>query len=102
VARADGLQLPAHRRVRQLRLVAITAQVAEVKMLKVRRHDFRRQIRRCVVGKMPVPTHDALLHAPWPAHVVLEHLQIVIGFQHQHVCLPHPFHDELRGVTKVG
>ncbi len=55
-----------------------------------------------VVGKMAVPAEDALLDAPRPFGVVLQQLEVMVGFEQQHVRGAHAFDHQFGGVAEVG
>ena len=50
---------------------------------------------------MAVPTEDALFEAPGAMRAILQHFNIVVGFQDQNVRTTHPFKDQLGGVTEI-
>jgi hypothetical protein len=82
VRRSDLLQALADDAVREFGAVAFAAQVAEVQMAQVGGHDLLSGISGGFVREMAVPAQNALLEAPGPRGAILEHLDIVIGFQH--------------------
>ena len=51
---------------------------------------------------MAVTAENALLEAPRPAGAILQHLHVVIGFEHEHVRRADAFDDQFRHVPKVG
>jgi hypothetical protein len=51
---------------------------------------------------MAVPAEDALLKAPGAARTILEHFDIVIGLNQEHVGSAHPLNHQARGVAEVG
>ena len=95
-------QALAHDAMREFGTVAVAAEVAEVKMLKLGGDDLDCDFRSSFVGKMAVPAGDALFEAPGPARIILEHFQIVIRFEHKHVGGADPFTNEARGVAEIG
>lgn len=101
VCSPDFEKFAADRLMREFRAVAVTAQMPEIKMFEVRGDNFAGELCGGVVGKVAVSADDALLDAPWTARIVLQHLQIVIRFQHEHVGPTHTFHDESCRVAKV-
>lgn len=102
VARAEGLQAIGHDALREFGFVAIAAQVAEVEMSQVAGHDFRDAIRGGFVGEMAVPAEDALLQTPRAMRTILQHLHVVIGFEHERVGFADALQHELCDVAKVG
>ena len=102
MARAERLQAIGHDALRQLRLVAIATQVAEVEMLQVAGHDFGDAIRRRFVREMAVPAEDALLQAPRAMRAILQHAHVVIGFEHKRIGFADTFQHELGDVAEVG
>ena len=87
---------------RQFRPVALAAQVAEVEMPKVGRHDLLGRIRRGIVREVSMPAQDSLLEAPRPARAILQHFDIVVGFQHQGVGGPDSIQHQTIDVPKIG
>ena len=87
--------------MRQFRTVALAAEVSQVEMAKVGRHDFLGGVGGVLVGQMTMPPGDALLEAPGTAGV-LQHLEIMIGFQHEHVGLANALEHEFGGMAEVG
>ena len=81
--------------------VALAAQVAQIKVAQLRGHDLRDGFGCRVVGKMAMAAGYALLEAPGPRRI-LQHFQVVIGFQHQHVGRANPFHDQSRCMAQIG
>lgn len=82
--------------------VAVAAQMAKIEVRKISGDDLFRELRGGIVGEMPVPAQDALLGGPRPARVIMEHLHIVIGFEHEHMGRAHAFDDKPRGMAKIG
>lgn len=50
---------------------------------------------------MTVATEDSLFDAPGPFGVLLQELEIVVGFKHQDVGVFDPFDNKLGGVTEI-
>src|SRR6266404_5028524 len=50
---------------------------------------------------MAVPAEDSLFKTPWPMWTVLQHLDVVIRLQHQHVRGPDPLEHQSRRMTQV-
>ena len=61
---ADVMELLGHDIVRQFGLVAFPAQVGEVKVPEVGRHDMCHGFSGGFVREVPVPAQDALLQCP--------------------------------------
>ena len=95
-------QALAHDAMREFGTVAVAAEVAEVKMLKLGGDDLDCDFGGGFVGKMAVPADDALLDAPRTLRVVLKQLEVVIRFEHQGACAANALNDQLRRVTEVG
>ena len=55
-----------------------------------------------VVGEMAMSAENALLEAPGPAAVVLQHFDVMVGFQQEDVGLADALDDQLGGVAQVG
>src|SRR6266849_11144324 len=64
----------------QFRPVTIGAEVAEVKMAQLGRDNLPGDFSGSVVGKMTVPAEDALFDAPGAFGVVLQQLEVMVGF----------------------
>ena len=102
VAGADPLEGGADDGLGEGRAVTIAAEVAEVEVAQLRGHDFRGELSGGVVGEVAVPAEDALLGRPRALGVVLEHFDIVIGFEDEDVRLADAFDDEPGGVAEIG
>ena len=102
VVRAHFLEAFTHGVDRTFGLIAIAAQVAEIQMAQPSGDDLLNNPRGVLVREMAVPAQDALLDAPRPLGVFLKELQVVVGFQQQHVRGADAFHDEFCGVAEVG
>lgn len=98
---AHFLQPLAHDPVRQLRMVAVLAQVPQIKVTQLIRDDLLGGIGRGFVGKMPVTAEDALLDAPRAARIVLKHFHVMIRFEHEHIRGPDTLEDKPGGVAEV-
>lgn len=70
-------------------------------MAQIPGHDFGNTIRRGFIGEMAVPAEDALFQTPWTMRTILQHLHIVIGFEHEGVGLADPFQHQFGDVTQV-
>lgn len=98
---AKGLQALGHHSLREFGFVAVATKVAQVKMTQIGRHDFLNTIGGGFVGEMAVSTKDALLQAPWTMRTILQHLHVVIGFEHQGVRAADAIQHQLCDVTEV-
>ena len=81
--------------------VALAAQVAEVQVAQIGGDDLCEGIGGGFVGEVAVPSQDALFEAPRPAGAVLQHLDVVVGFQYQGVGGADPFEHQAGGVAQV-
>jgi hypothetical protein len=54
-----------------------------------------------IVAEMAMPAEDALLEAPGSANVVLEELEIVVGFEEQHVSGSDSLERKFCGATEI-
>jgi hypothetical protein len=70
-------------------------------MAKVSGHDLGGGISRRFVREMPMPPQNALFEAPGPPGTVLQHLDIVIRFQQEHIRGADTFEHKLRRMPKV-
>ena len=99
---ADVVELLGHDVLREFGFVALTAEVGEVEVAQFGGHDLRGGFGGGNVGQMAMAAQDALLEAPGPARAILQHLHIVVGFQHQDVGGTDAVEDEFGGVAEVG
>jgi hypothetical protein len=99
---ADGLEFFVHDAVGEFGAVALAAEVAEVEVTQFGRHDLGGGLRRGVIGKVSVAAEDALFEAPGSADAILEHFDIVIGFEHQGMGGADAFEDQFGDVSQVG
>lgn len=90
-----------HGLVRQFRTVAIGTEVAQVDVFDARGGQLCGGFSGGIVGEVTVAGEDALFDRPGASGVLLQHLQIVVGFEHQGARAAYPFHDQLRGVAEV-
>lgn len=102
VVRADFLETQRHDALRQVGFVAFAAEVREEQMAEAAAHDVGGAVGGGLIRQMAVPAKNPLLQAPGPAGTVLQHLHIVIGFQHEHIRLTDALGDDARDVAEVG
>lgn len=81
--------------------IAFAAEVAQVEMAQVGRHNLLGGIGGAFIGEMAVPAQDALLEAPGTMRAILKHFDVMIGFQQQDVRAAHPFKHQFRGMAEV-
>ena len=96
------MELLGHDVLREFGLVAFAAQVREVKLLQPGGHDLRDGVGGSGVGDVAVASEDALLQRPRAARTILQHLHVVIGFEHEDVRGADAVEHELGGVAEVG
>lgn len=101
MACADFHEALLHDLACNLRVITLAAEMGEKEMTEIGRHDIRRAVRRRLVGEMPVPAQDALLQTPRAMRAILQHLHVVIRFQHEHVGLADAFRDHPRDVAQI-
>ena len=99
---ADLLQAVLHYFERQVRFVAIAAQVAQVKVPQIVGHDVGSAIGGRLVREMTVPTQDSLLKTPRAMWAFLQHPDVMIGFKHEHVCRASSLAYKSSDMAKVG
>ena len=99
---ADLVEAFVHDVMREFGAIAFAAQVGEVKMAQFGGHDLRGGFGGGLVGKMAMPSENALLEAPRSADAILQHLYVVIGFEHEHIRRADALDDQLRHVAEVG
>ena len=99
---ADLKQLLRHDVLGQFGGVAFAAEVGQIKLPQAGGHDVGHRIGGGDVGDVAVPAQDALFERPRAARAVLQHLHIVIGFQHQHVRGADALQHQLGDVAQIG
>jgi hypothetical protein len=101
VTGASVLHFCADHFAREFGTIAIATQVAEVNVVQVGVHDRLQRFGGGFVGQMAMPTGDPLFQTPGAARIVLQHFQIVIGFEDEDVGSADAFANETRGVTEI-
>ena len=76
--------------------------MGEIEMAQIGGHDLRSGFGGSFVGEMAVTAEDPLLEAPGTARAFPQHLYVMVGLQHQHVCGARPFDDQFGHVAEVG
>jgi len=78
---SNFLQTVTHDPLGELRAVALAAEVAQEKVAQIIGHKLLGAISGCLIGEMAVAAENALLETPGSVETVLQHFDIVIGFQ---------------------
>jgi len=99
---ADFIERFTDDKPRQFGPIAVSAEVPQIELLQVARYNFLNRESRGVIGKMSMPAEDSLFDAPGASQVILEHLHVMVRFQHQDVGGPNSLNDKLGGVAQVG
>lgn len=99
--RADVMQLLGHDVFGDFGFITFAAQVRQIKMLQIVGHDLRGGFGGGDVRQMAVSSENSLLQRPRAARV-LKHFDVVIRFEHEHVCGANAFGYELGHVAEVG
>ena len=99
---ADLMEALVHDVMRQFGLVTFAAEMGEVKVAQAGGHDLRGGFGGGFVGKMAVTAKNALLETPRAPWTILQHLHVVIGFEHEDVRRTDAFEHQFRHVTEVG
>ncbi len=86
----------------QFRAVTFAAEMAEIHVTEVGRHDLFSRIGGRVVGQVAVTPQDSLLETPGPVGTVLKHFDIVVGLQNEHVGGPDSFKNQAVGMAQIG
>lgn len=102
VGRAELAEFGADDSLGEFGFVAVAAEVRENQVAEPVADDFGGDGGGGFIVEVPVPAHDALSGGPGTNGVVLEHSDVVIGFEDQEVHLPDAFDDELGGMAEVG
>lgn len=102
VVRADFVQALVHDVMGEFGTIALAAQMGEKQMAEFGGHDLFGGIGGGFIGQMTVAAENALFQTPGPAHAVLQHLDVVIGFQHQHIRGANAIQNEFGHVPEVG
>jgi len=100
--RADFLHLLVHHREGEIRAIALAAQMPQIQVAQFGRHYLFGSVSGGFIGKVPVPAQDALFQTPWPMRTILQHFDVMIGFQHQGIGGADPLQDQFCGMTEVG
>ena len=85
----------------QFRTITIPTQVAQVNLAQISRYNFLEHIRRCFIAKVAMPAVDALFHTPGAMPILLQELDVVVSFQHEHVGTTDSLNNELCRVAQV-
>ena len=85
---AQFLQTVIHDTMGKLRAVALTAEMAEIQMPQIGRHEMFDRVGGGLVGEMSVAAENALFEAPGSVRAILEHFDVMVGFQQQDIGLP--------------
>ena len=99
---ANLVQAFAHDVTREFGAVAFAAEMGKVKMFQSGGHDLRGGFGSGIVRKMAVTAKDALLETPRAARTILQHLHVVIGFEHEDIRRTNALDDQFRHVAEVG
>jgi len=96
------VELFGHDVLREFRLVTFAAQMGEIEVAQAVGHDLRGGLGGGDVGEVAVAAEDALLETPRTARTILQHLHVMIGFEHEDIGGADAVEDEPGGVAKVG
>lgn len=99
---ADSPKLRVHDTESEFGFVAFATEMAQVEMSQVCGHDVGGTIGRILVGKMAVSTENSLFEAPRSTNTFLEHFDVMVCLEDEHVCCPDALSDKSCNVTKVG
>lgn len=99
---ANVVELFGHDVFGEFGFVAFPAEVGEVKVAQAGGHDLGGGFGGGEVGEVAVAAEDALLEAPGAAGAVLQHFDVVIGFEDEDVGGANAFEDEFGGVAEIG
>jgi hypothetical protein len=102
VVRADLVEAVFGDAEGQFRAIAFTAEVSEVDMAQMARHDGFGGVRGGLIGKVSLSAEDALFKAPGPMRAILEHPDVVVGLEHEDIGVPDPVQDVFGDVAEVG
>src|SRR5689334_3213036 len=91
----------AHRLDRQLRCIAVAAEVAQDNAVDFSWKQFLDDRSCGRVRQMTVARHDPLFYRPRAMKIALQKFFVVIGFDDQGVNLPQPLHNHLRRITEI-
>ena len=89
------------RHPRDLRMIVLLRKVRQDEELGTPIIVARQEIRERVIGQMADAAHHALLHAP-RIRAAAQHLEIVVGFDHQHVTSAQVMANAGRHVAEIG
>lgn len=88
--------------VSEFRAVAFPAQMAQIQLPQVRAHYLFDAIGGGFVGEMAVTAKDALLQCPRTMWAFLEHFDVVVGFEDEHVRGAEAVDDEFGDMAEIG
>ncbi len=97
-----SLKPPGHNLDRQVRTVAIPAQMPQTDVAQTVRNCLLDHTRGSLIREMAVPAQNPLFDTPGAARVLLQQLQIVVCLEDQHVGRTHPLDDQPGGVSQIG
>ncbi len=99
---ADVVKLLGHDFLGEFGFIAFAAEVGEVEVAQVGGHDLGSSLGGGDVGKMAVAAENALFETPGATGTILEHLHIVIGFEHKDIGGTEAVENHLGHVAEVG
>src|SRR5258705_257579 len=70
-------------------------------MLQMSRNDLFCGIGSSFVREMPVPSKNPLFKTPWTVRRFLQHPDVVICLEHQHICRPNVLNDEFVRMSEI-
>ena len=92
----------ADRAGRQLRRIAIAAEMTEDDALKFSAEQLFDHRRGRGVREMTMSRLDPLLDRPWPMRIGLQHFFVMIRLDHERMHFAQTLDDHFRGVPKIG
>ena len=95
------LEALANDAMRQLRSVAFAAQMPKVQIAQFGGHDLLGGVGGSFVRKMAMPAQNALLEAPGTGGAILEHLDVMVRFEHERMGRSDPFEHQASGMAQV-
>ncbi len=93
---------PADCAARQLRCVAVAAEMSEHHALDFSQEQFLDDVRCRYVREVTMTRLDSLFYWPRPMRIILQEFFVMIRFNDERLDLAQPFHNHFRRVAEIG
>ena len=102
VRRADSLETLRHNLSSQVRAIALATKMPEVQVAKISGDQLFDGVGGSLIGQVTMASENSLLQTPRAMRAILDHFDVMVGFEDQDVCLPDTIQDHSIDVAKVG